>query len=298
MFLLRAAASHVDPSTTCAPSFSLIPNELLFEMFAIAWSGPPLEHYLQQADRTALCVGPFLSRAIQCDDLDLVKTLLRLGSSPLEDRVQGGSALELAISRGNHAIVATLLNTTATFDSLRKVLRTAVERGDIDATRLLLERGAKTKDMFDSERLIIAAAASGNMPLLNIVISHVSGNGHLQLLNARVNSRLYNAPLATAASKGHDEMVRALIDLEADLNFNSAIAQAVINDRLSTIRSLAILGANVNQNIENRGSLLHIAAESCSSETIRLLIDLGADKNVVVRNNASSARSRENHFGV
>jgi hypothetical protein len=110
--------------------------------------------------------------------------------------------------------------------------------------------------------------------------------GHLKvLLGARANGcQTDENELHIAALNGQVAMVRALMELGADVNTAgdgdaTPLYVAAQNGHKSIVRALMELGADVNQARDDGVTPLYIAAEKGYDTLVRALIELGADIN-------------------
>ena len=95
-------------------------------------------------------------------------------------------------------------------------------------------------------------------------------------MNAKDNNGW--TPLRWAASEGHADVARLLVDAGADVNARGLLDWAASHNRAEMARLLIDLGADVNARTSSWRPL-HFAAFGNSAKVARLLIDEGADVN-------------------
>ncbi|XP_013417167.1 uncharacterized protein LOC106178504 [Lingula anatina] len=98
-----------------------------------------------------------------------------------------------------------------------------------------------------------------------------------------IDCLFYNwTPLILAVQQGHDQLALWLIDKGCNIHYKdekgeSAFEEAVINNRLEVIKSLAQHGIDVNQNLISQQSALCFAAEKDLRDMAKILINNKAD---------------------
>jgi beta-lactamase regulating signal transducer with metallopeptidase domain len=128
-----------------------------------------------------------------------------------------------------------------------RALVEAVDEGDMDDVRSLLDSGASVNARVDGDGSpLIAAARNGNMTLVRFLLDRgadpsmgVEGDGN---------------PLIMAAREGHLSIVQLLLDKGADVNQvvdgdENALIQASGEGHLEVVKLLAARGADVNARV-------------------------------------------------
>lgn len=210
-----------------------------------------IHHYSDQiASVTTACEahGHPLTVASHDGHQEIVDILLDHGA---DVNAQGGiyaNALQAASCRGHLEIVRFLLDKGADVDAIggqhRTALRGAVSACEEEIVRLLLKHGATTDDPNE-----------------------------------------YYSPLQKAATIGYVNIARLLLLYNADIHkrgrFGSALSLAIENDHVKMVRLLLDNGADPNELLRSGGTVLHIARAMRSEVLSQILLDHGADRNVI-----------------
>ncbi|KAH7000503.1 ankyrin repeat-containing protein [Ilyonectria destructans] len=176
---------------------------------------------------------------------------------------QGYTPLCHAVFGGHKAVVELLLENNAHIcedKNRRTPLSNAAERGYLDITRLLLDRGAGRNG--NDRWPLLMAANNGHLDIVRLFLDRgADSNGSDR------------SPLSTAASNGHLDIVRLLLDKGAD-GSKSSLIEAAANGRPGVVRLFLDRGDYSN---EFKGRLLSEAAKNGHLDVVRLLLDRGAD---------------------
>jgi len=200
--------------------------------------------------------------------LEVVKLLLENGAA-------GESALQEAARRCDLEVTKFLVENGVNVNSkgdFRTTLECAVDGGDVEVVRLLLDHGADVKAQ--SGATLSMAASYNRLDVVKLLLDH----------GADVNARevYIRSPLQEAASCGGLEVVRLLLDHGADVNANkindgSALHKAASGGHLEVVKLLLDLGANVNAEGGNVRSALQQAALRGDLEIVKLLLENGSN---------------------
>jgi hypothetical protein len=188
-----------------------------------------------------------LVEAAQAGDLEQVRKLLELGTSP--DRVISyGSALAHAAGEGPAPVVAFLLESGADIEGGKGLspLACAAWKGQDEIVRLLIGRGADIEaDTGGPGTALFQASAEGHLSTVRLLLE----------LGAAVDAKTEKraTPLLVATADSHFDVVVQLIEAGADLN---------CTDR-------------------SGDTALHHAAHNGSAGIIEALVKAGADRTVV-----------------
>ena len=214
---------------------------------------------------------PLHSAALQ-GHLEIVALLLKCGADRNIRNLDDKTPLDLASENGKHEVANVLSRSgtspdpSASSDSQnrhanvsqltrphedeersrnqQRSLFSAVENGQLDIVRSLLEHGADVDEMNILRRTALAEASrDGNLQLATLLIEH----------GAHVNSRDADGwtPLHVASRYGHLDVVRLLLDHNADLeasprNLRTALDVASHHGCLEIVELLLDRGANAN----------------------------------------------------
>ncbi|XP_057322749.1 uncharacterized protein LOC130666094 [Microplitis mediator] len=226
-------------------------------------------------------------------------------------------SLEIALNHNYQAIAKMIIekNTSINFrnEQGHSLLYTAAKNNQIDIIKLLLKLGARVK--IGNSDVIVSAVFSGHKNAVHTLITHGNINineklkENMSLLQLAVINDHKNiaelllekgadvnavcpdgTSLHLAASKGHYEMIKLLLDNNADSSIkddkNRTAIEMALNDSHDHIRSFKILfehkkiDVNYRCNNDEEWTLLHIAAQAGSLPITEYLIEKGADINL------------------
>ncbi|MCJ1249798.1 Ankyrin-2 [Trapelia coarctata] len=213
-------------------------------------------------------MGRPLREATSCGDTEMIKLLIRKGAAINSTDMNGKTALHIATAQGNEVAVKVLLELGIDADALDNGRCAALhyvtdlDHGSASVAKLLLDSGANIEARAEEE--------DGTMW----------------------------RPLQLAASKGRQQLVRALLVGGAAVNISDnpglpALHLAVINGHMLAVEVLLGFGADTELRsgalVSRNGShatfledwtALHYAAHRGDEPTVRLLLDKGAAINV------------------
>ena len=203
--------------------------------------------------------------AAQLDDLEATNLLLKAGADVRAVNRYGLTPLHAAAVNGNPALIAALLKAgadpNAALPEGETVLMTAARTGDVEALRVLLDAGARLgaqEGWFGETPLIWAAAEdhAGAVALLVQRGADVNGRSVKQNYRSRRAGQSILAlgdwtPLMYAARENALEAGRALVAARADLNLvdpdgATALVIAIINANYDFAKLLLEAGADPN----------------------------------------------------
>jgi ankyrin repeat protein len=256
--------------------------------------------------------------------LDIMRLLLDHGANMHDSHIS--ALLHLAAYKGHLELARTLTERKANVNALDDEGQTPLQRalegqrkGHLDIVRLLLDHGANMHDSHISALLHLAAYKGhlelartlterkanvnalddeGSTPLHQASQGSRSGNPDIVQLvrflldegaDIHVRDNRGNTPLHFAASRGHLEVTRILLELKADADSLNSEGLTPLQRASEGPREgyLAIFqlfldhGANVNVH-DNRGStLLHFAASEDHLEVARMLLERKANVNAL-----------------
>ena len=228
-----------------------------------------------------------LVEAVKSGDEDAVRSYLAQGGDVDAASPEGTTALMWAVHGHNPHMAQLLIEAGAGVFNVNRygmtALHLAARTGDVASTRLLLAAGADANGSLpEGETVLMAAAKSGHPDVVGLLLSggaDVDGTlpqGEVQAYNAAdpnaKESWHGQTALMWAAAGGHTEAMRRLIAAGAYLDETSSLIDApeIEPDRRQ--------GGFVYAKIP-RGSMtaLHLAAREGQVESVRTLIEAGAD---------------------
>lgn len=152
-------------------------------------------------------------------------------------------------------------------------LHLAAKSGHLDVCRLLLNMGAEQIEGKRKKTPLHMAARYGCASVCRLLVS-VGAD-----INAQDNANQTSVLLAAAS--GHQETVQTLVELGADVNIHLGLGTTVLHlvtsEDTEITRILIKGGGHVNAQDAAGKTPLHVAARSGTAETIRLLLEAGAD---------------------
>ena len=228
-----------------------------------------------------------LVEAVKAGDEDTVRSYLAQGGDVNAASPEGTTALMWAIDGQNPVLAQLLIESGAGIFSVNRygmtALHLAARVGDAATTRLLLAAGADANaSLPEGESVLMAAAKTGNPDVVGLLLSggaDADGTlpaGEVQAFNAAdpnaKESWHGQTALMWAAAGGHTEAMRRLIAAGAYLDETSSLIDA------PEIEADRRQGGFVYAKIP-RGSMtaLHLAAREGRIESVRALIEAGAD---------------------
>ena len=190
-----------------------------------------------------------------------------------------------AAEAGKTAEVADLLTKGAKADAQcadhETPLMLAAGEGHLDTVQLLVSKGAKVNEEGGGSRALEEAAAEGHNDVVQFLLDH---HADLSLAGGRLS------PLQEAARHGQSETVKLLLAHGAKVDEGldagwSALLYAAQGGDLGMLQVLVAGGANVNAKgaFGQTALILAAAAPGRTDETIRFLLDKGAEPNARTR---------------
>lgn len=157
----------------------------------------------------------------------------------------------------------------------------ACTAGAADAVKYLIEKGAKYDLIdFDGVTPLMAIAAQGNMEGIAAVLDSLKKDMNADQLKEHINMFSFSggSSVMFAAAGGHADATKLLIDLGADIN---AVAQAT-PEYLEKLAQMIAAGTVDDSDPHVDGvTAVHVAAQGGHLETVKILIQAGADVTVL-----------------
>lgn len=168
-------------------------------------------------------------------------------------------------------------------DDKFSILQEAVMEKDIPIVELLLKNGANVNYENIYNRAIHLACYSGNAKMVKLLIDYGS---EVNCVNRRNN----DTPIQCASSVGSLEIINLLLENGADpkkrnnIGYN-ALMRAVFDNRSSSkVIELLFNHVNMNEVSNNGDTALTIAIHKGNLESVKTLLNLGANPNKVTSN--------------
>ncbi len=221
-----------------------------------------------------------LSWAATRDDSEMVELLMRAGADPNLANDYGITPLSMACTNGNAAMVAELLNAGANPNAAHATgetaLMTCARTGNAEAVRLLLDQGAAVdaKESERSQTALMWAVAQGHSAAAKVLVEH---GANVNATSATVS--VHTAYIINEAS-GHlyDFYNKNVYLPEVKGGFTPLMFAAQAGD-VESLRILLEAGADVNGATRNDGSALVQASINGQEKAAVLLLENGADPN-------------------
>ena len=205
--------------------------------------------------------------AVESDDREMSRLLIKAGADVKCANRYGMTPLHLAAVNGDAALIRDLLEAGADANAVlpegETVLMTAARTGSSESLKLLLDRGAKTdaREKWYGESALMWAAAGNHGQAVRILIDH----------GAPVDSR---STLQKIANRRSGQSILSLGDW-------TSLMYAARENALDAGRALAEKHADLNLVDPDGASALTIAIINANYEFAAMLLDAGADPNVV-----------------
>jgi len=246
-------------------------------------------------------------------DLDMTRALLTAGAKVNIANRYGLTPLLQASRSGAAPVMQALIRAGAdaklTSHDTETPLMAAARTGSLDAVKLLLEVGADVNgtDAYQSQTALMWAATEGHAEVVKALLAagaDPNRKGHVSAISERKNSDFPTGgftALMYAAREGHEAAVRALMAGGADSKLTNAdgataMAIAIVNDRLDLAKTMLDLGADANDGslyfaVDMHDATTDMRARDGSRlradfdntvtalDLVKLLLDKGADPN-------------------
>ena len=223
----------MDTEQTAYPVFRAIETDDLPETIRVLGHTPPDDL------RNAWHATPLIMAAWH-GHLDIVKYLLDRGAD-IDAAYEAGNTALIAAAWHGHVDVVTYLISEGADIAVRNrggedALVWAAEHGHLEIVKHLLDAGADSVDT-----AFVFACENGHVEIAALLIRRGAS-----LAYEHGNHRL--TPLAAAAYRGHEALVRFLLDEGADIHAldDAALGWACGSQQLETAEVLLSHGANVN----------------------------------------------------
>lgn len=234
-----------------------------------------------------------LHEALHHGHLEVFKTLIEHGNADVNAYAltKGYAAIHLAAEADNRDFIRYLTALSLepnsenkpnldlkTVEKKQTALHLAAMRGDIEASKLLVDAGADLKVVDGSgKQAIHYAIENGSIELVRYLIDKM---GKSDTVDNRGNSLLHYA-----VRQGNAEILREVAGLSAQFDQKNEDGQtplhiACMAKNIEAVRYLLSLGADVNSIDKQGRSPLHSAVEAKDINALRLLTEQHADLNM------------------
>jgi ankyrin repeat protein len=238
-----------------------------------------------------------LTRAVQNGNMEMINLLLDYGAGINASLPHQNSALMAACAEGNEALVQFLLDRGADINlwvpRQGDALQAAAHKGNESIVKLLLARGANAKSREGRHGSCLECAIMAKNPALTRLLldagANVNYSGTLEEL--REFDCGFGGPLSGSIWNKQEGLTRHLIELGANMNwpgreyYGTPLQEAIDKDNEEAVMLLLEHGADVNLVGGNHGSALAYAimkhkGKEGGDKYIQLLLDAGADVNI------------------
>lgn len=232
------------------------------------------------------------------NDLDTVKLLVQAGANVKAANRYGVRPMHLAATAGNAAMIDTLLSAGADPNEAlpegETAIMTAARSGSAASVKLLIARGAQVdvRENWRGQTALMWAAAEGHTDVVKLLIAagadvHVRSNGTIGAGRAQVPEvaapTAGPGPAGTAASSVEPaapaaERATGRRASSTLLNFTPLLF-AVRAGQIETVRALLDAGADANEKVSDGTSAITLAILNAHYELAALLAASGANAN-------------------
>ena len=223
--------------------------------------------------------------------LGLLAVVLLAIRAPIANAATDDTPLMEAVSAGNAAAVAALIEAGADVDETRSdgatAMHLAAEHDVLELVEALLEAGASPTVRSRNDVSPLALAASnGNADIIARLLDHGADPNEL--------TGEAQSALMLAANNGRPEAVRILLEHGADPNLaeafrgQTALMWAAGNGNPDAAKLLLEHGARIDAKSAAGFTALLFAARNSELEALQLLIEAGADVNAIAPDGTSA----------
>ncbi|KAG3163094.1 hypothetical protein JG687_00013757 [Phytophthora cactorum] len=217
-----------------------------------------------------------LMLAVKLGSVEMTKLLIESSPNSIHaiDK-EGDNVLGIAIYKWQLEIFPLLLDcdikTNLSNGAATTPLMLAATKGHVEIIKILLDNGAEVNETtWNGHTPLTFAAESRQVEAARALLDH----------GAHENSHGVNsAPLATAAQRGHVEMIKLLLMHNANINLQDSDGDSALHR--SSVQSVSRKNASVKKRMKDGHSALHSAAEEGRVDVIRLLLQRGARMDTV-----------------
>lgn len=211
-----------------------------------------------------------LIEAVETNNENLVKCLLKKGKSPLTYQLRKGSKtpFEAACKRGNPSIIKMFLKAVESSipaEDLELCIVFASSEGHEDIIKQIFQEQKRRKLTLNPSRALMNAISRGDTSIVSYIINEI-GDNEVTLGRA----------LIEASESGKKEIVDILINAGANVNTESygttALIEAGKNGHTDIVYKLLQAGADIQQRDKNKRTVITYAVQNGDLETVETLI--------------------------
>ena len=197
-------------------------------------------------------VSPLIG-AVRNHDVEDVRSLLGQACTNVNSTESGDSLTVLgeAAVGGEIAIVNLLLQAGAEVNprTARSPLELAAGKGNLEVVHALIARGAEVNSSRSNQNALVAAADRGHLEIVKFLLANGADPNLTGYRSRRTALLAALRPTASPRRPAHDEILRALIQAGADVNWkddsgNTPLSMAVDGRQVGAVRILLAAGAN------------------------------------------------------
>ncbi|KAI1092523.1 hypothetical protein F5B19DRAFT_454286 [Rostrohypoxylon terebratum] len=208
--------------------------------------------------------------------------LTKFGADPNATGEEFGNALTASAYDGTINIIRLLLDAGANINAPEGwAIQTAATEGHYDVVEELLKRGADVNAFTENENFepgsaIQGACEGGKTEIVSLLLQHGA--------NPNLGGGPDRPPIAAAAARAEEDIVKLLVNARADLDVVSQsdpsatpLIDAAAYMPLSSLQLMLDAGANINLADNDGDTPLIVAASRGDEAAVSFLLDKGAD---------------------
>lgn len=229
---------------------------------------------------SALCLATQLGR------LEVVKALLEAKANLTLPYSDGSTPLMMAVSKGFTEVIKVLLETRANPNGIHHSnnsditpLHLAIKRKNQSSFNLLLEYKADPNQKVNGQSALCLASSLGNIEVVNTLLALGVNKSRLAC-----DSTCWS-PLKEAVYNGHLDIVKKLLDADADINLTSDMSETALflaaeKGHIEIVKELLKRKADLNRIIKKGYTALAVATQNGHDDIVKILLETKADPNL------------------
>ncbi|KAJ3564760.1 hypothetical protein NP233_g8076 [Leucocoprinus birnbaumii] len=232
----------------------------------------PLRDLLETIlERNSKKLGKILLSLGRSDDDKVAEYLVGLGAPACFEDKSSGDTVILAAKRGRVKMVSVLIKNDDDFDKPRlEAVADAIRESGVCLADPTLSK--------DAQLLRVAVGLGAGKMVQDLIVDKIE-NGWIDVADSHGEQLIH-----LAASNGHDNVIRILLDKGANIeapnkNSKTPIHLAALNGHAGVVNLLLDAGAKINARDSNGQTPIHLAAANGQDEMVKNLACWGADVN-------------------